>query len=122
MAALTSGAKALRAQLEEAVIAEVARVGLGAFNRKKVLQPFLAASGKQSTLCRWVDDILSSGKPTDASAGKPTDASARAIGGRGCPCRPHLRTGKRGCSGVGGRTSRSTEARACGHSRRYLDH
>jgi hypothetical protein len=68
LAKQTATAKAMLADVEAAVLAEVARVGLGAFNRKKVLQRFLDSGAKQSTLYRWVDSILASGQPEEQAS------------------------------------------------------
>ena len=76
MATVTHAAKALRAEVEAAVLAEVVRVGQDAVNRRKVLQPFLDAGGKQSTLYRWLNEILASGRLAEASAKAIVDAAA----------------------------------------------
>ena len=63
LARLNGDAVALRARVEAAVLAEVARVGVPAFNRATVVRPFLVEGGKQATLYRWIDQILASGSP-----------------------------------------------------------
>jgi hypothetical protein len=63
LASLSEVATALRARVEAAVLDEVARVGLESFNRASLIKALVIEGGKQVTLYRWIDQILSSGSP-----------------------------------------------------------
>lgn len=61
MAAPPDGA--LRAEVEAAVLAAVERVGPDGLSKSDIVKPFLGRGAARSTLFRWVDAVLASGKP-----------------------------------------------------------
>jgi hypothetical protein len=73
---MNAAAATLRADVEDAVLAEVERVGSGAFNRATVVKVFLARGAKQSTVYRWIDAVLGSGKPEERAARAITAAAS----------------------------------------------
>jgi hypothetical protein len=75
LAALSESAAALKARVEAAVLAEVGRVGLEAFNRTSIVNRFLPEGAKRTTLFRWIDQILASGRP-DQHLAKVVEAAA----------------------------------------------
>lgn len=74
---------ALRAEVEAAVLAEAARIGSSAINKKTAIGPFIGRAS-QATLYRWVDAILATGRAdehaarTIAAAGEAQAAKAPA--------------------------------------------
>jgi hypothetical protein len=82
---LNEDALALRARVEAAVLAEVSRVGVAAFNRATVVRPFLVEGGKQATLYRWIDQILASGSPDEHLAKVIEGAAADRIAKESVP-------------------------------------
>lgn len=53
----------LRAEVEAAVLAAVERVGPDGLSKSAIVKPFLDRGVVRSTLFRWVDAVLASGKP-----------------------------------------------------------
>jgi hypothetical protein len=79
LAALSESATALKARVEAAVLAEVGRVGLEAFNRTSIVNQFLAEGAKRTTLFRWIELILASGSPDQHLAKVIESAAAERI-------------------------------------------
>jgi hypothetical protein len=59
---MTAAATALRLEVEEAVFAEVAKAG-PEFRRSSVVNQFLDRGAGKSTLFRWVNEVIDSGRP-----------------------------------------------------------
>lgn len=57
------GDAALRAEVEAAVLAEIERIGPDGFAKDGVVKRFVGRGTGRSTIYRWVDVILASGKP-----------------------------------------------------------
>lgn len=62
VANMTGGAKALRAEVEAAVLKAAERVGLDGISQAAIVKQF-AGKAAQSTLFRWIDTFIRSGKP-----------------------------------------------------------
>jgi hypothetical protein len=62
MAVISAAAAALRSEVEAAALMEATRVGIERFNRSVVVKPFLGRGSSQSTIYRWVDAALATGK------------------------------------------------------------
>jgi hypothetical protein len=64
----------MRAELETAVLEAVEKMGPDGLNKLAIAKPFMARGGKQSTLYRWIDAVLESGKPGQHVARKIKEA------------------------------------------------
>jgi hypothetical protein len=65
----------MRADLETAVLEAIEKMGPAGLNKLAIAKPFMARGGKQSTLYRWIDAILESGKPGQHVARKVKEAA-----------------------------------------------
>jgi hypothetical protein len=80
MGVMTQAAALLKAEVQDAVIAEVGRVGPGGFSKDAIVKRFADRSAGRTTLYRWVDACLASGEPGQRLA-KQVTAYARTEGG-----------------------------------------
>lgn len=63
MGVMTQAAAMLRAEVEDAVIAEVGRIGPSGFSKDAIVRRFVDRGAGRTTLYRWVDACLASGEP-----------------------------------------------------------
>lgn len=68
--------QALKAQLEAAVLAEMERVGPGAFDKAVIWRQFKSHGAGRSTIYRWMDELLKSGRVGRHLARKLREAAA----------------------------------------------
>lgn len=66
MGAMSAGAKALLAEVEAALVAEIERVGPADLDRGALVRRFAGRGASRSTLFVWVDRVLASGRPGQA--------------------------------------------------------
>jgi hypothetical protein len=77
MGAPTDEAKALKAELEAALLAAIESVGAKGIVKAAVVKPFLGRGVHQATLYRWFNAIMASGKPGQHVVRKVEKAAAR---------------------------------------------
>ena len=76
MAGVTLEAAAFRVEVETAVLDAVERLGPEGFNKASIIKPFLGRGAHQATLYRWVDAIMTSGRPGQHAVRKLKSAAA----------------------------------------------